>query len=145
MCWSANIQYRFLLALEMQTVQSPKKKSFSISQDEICYTWLALFKTKFQLLIWQQLILRGFLNYHTTSERTPLSGQRAEPDLWGELESRITTGHKIWDLCRRISGGSLETETSTYCCIWPVCESVKWGRCWRNVWRLSVRAAVDSD
>lgn len=72
----------------------------------MCHTLLVNFKTKFQLLPWQQLILPRLLTYHTTSERSPLSGQRAEHQISGESSRATysqTMGHKLWDLWRRIN------------------------------------------
>lgn len=71
-------------------------------------------------------------------------------DLWGELKSHSsqTTDHKIWEIyeggstvsaCLRIT----EIDLSS---IWVrVCKMEKLRRCWRNVWRGSVKAGVDSD
>lgn len=78
------------------------------------YTSLVNFKTKSQLLTGQRLILRRLLTYHTTSERSPLSEQRAEHQISGESSRATysqTMGHKMSDLCQMINSDSLETKT----------------------------------
>lgn len=78
------------------------------------YTSLGHFKTKLKLLTWLQLILRRLLTYHTTSEKSPLSRQRAEHQI-----SSQTMGHKMWDLWRRIN--CVVTDRVQF-----ECESGKW-------------------
>lgn len=103
----------------------------------MCYTLLLNFKTKFQLLPWQQLILRRLLTCNTTSERSPLSGQRAEHQISRERSRATysqTMGHKMCDIWRRINSDSVATEMCICCCNRPQLkfehESVKWKKKW---------------
>lgn len=106
----------------------------------MCHTLLVNFKTKFQLLPWQQLILPRLLTYHTTSERSPLSGQRAEHQISGESSRATysqTMGHKLWDLWRRINKW-FTGDRNAYILLQLTgvqfeCASVKWKKNWEDV------------